>query len=216
METQGLVTLEAMLLGKPVIFSQWPRPETIEPYKNGLLYDIRSQWHRWENALDDWTSSRSEKQWVTLVGACTLTKYDLDRILDQNIFYKSLQQWFAIITHVVHYQEDGKYYAYALTNVNEMNLWGKCVDEVLIVAPKTTKMMPILIAYQQNTYTMRLTPTFRFISIYQAWLRLWLYCPSFYKICYVCKSRPHSYTLSWNTGLLGCLAQMFFPKNQNG
>ncbi len=41
METQGLVTLEAMALEKPVIFSQYgPGPETIEHGKTGLLCDV--------------------------------------------------------------------------------------------------------------------------------------------------------------------------------
>lgn len=85
---------------------------------------------------------------------------------------------FAIITHVVHYQEDGKYYAYA-PYVNEMNLWGKYVDEVLIVAPKTTKNdANINSAYQQKHLQFiqyQLFRLFQFIKL----LRLWRYCPSF-------------------------------------
>ncbi len=41
METQGLVTLEAMLLEKPVIFSKYgPGPETINDGQDGLLCDV--------------------------------------------------------------------------------------------------------------------------------------------------------------------------------
>jgi glycosyltransferase involved in cell wall biosynthesis len=41
METQGLVSLEAMLLKKPVIFSKYgPGPETIDHQKTGLLCDV--------------------------------------------------------------------------------------------------------------------------------------------------------------------------------
>ena len=40
METQGLVCLEAMLLGRPVIFSKYgPGPETIDHLATGLLCD---------------------------------------------------------------------------------------------------------------------------------------------------------------------------------
>ncbi|WP_034261590.1 glycosyltransferase family 4 protein [Altibacter lentus] len=41
METQGLVTLEAMAQGKPVVFSQYgPGPETIDHGNTGLLCDV--------------------------------------------------------------------------------------------------------------------------------------------------------------------------------
>lgn len=87
METQGLVTLEAMLLGKPVIFSQYgPGPETIEPYKNGLLCDTYvpndiAEKMLWmiEHPQEAKTMGDAGRQHV-------LMKYDLDRILDQNIF----------------------------------------------------------------------------------------------------------------------------------
>ena len=120
---------------------------------------------------------------------------------------------FAIITHVVHNQEDGKYYAYA-PYVNEMNLWGKYVDEVLIVAPKTTKNdANINSAYQQKHLQFYTIPTFSFISIYQALKALAVLPIVFTKICYVCAKADHIHIrCPGNTGLLGCLAQMFFPK----
>ena len=41
---------------------------------------------------------------------------------------------FTIFTHVPHSKEDHLYYAYA-PYVREMNVWGKSVDELAIVAP---------------------------------------------------------------------------------
>ncbi|MBT8267889.1 MAG: glycosyltransferase family 4 protein [Bacteroidia bacterium] len=92
METQGLVTLEAMLLEKPVIFSLYgPGPETIEHGVTGLLCDVydpaditlKMKWII-ENPVAATEMGRSGRQQV-------LKKYDINSILDRNIaFYKSL------------------------------------------------------------------------------------------------------------------------------
>ena len=41
---------------------------------------------------------------------------------------------FCIITHVIHLQSEGKFFGYA-PYVNEMNVWLKHVDKVIVVAP---------------------------------------------------------------------------------
>lgn len=92
METQGLVTLEAMLLEKPVIFSLYgPGPETIEHEKTGLLCDVYdpediSEKMKWiiENPEKAAEMGQIGRQQV-------LKKYDINTILDRNIaFYQSL------------------------------------------------------------------------------------------------------------------------------
>ena len=44
---------------------------------------------------------------------------------------------FAIFTLVQHREKDGKYYGYA-PYIREMNIWTKYVDDVIVVAPKST------------------------------------------------------------------------------
>lgn len=92
METQGLVTLEAMSLGKAVIFSKYgPGPETISDKDNGLLCDV---YDPKDIALKIcWCIENPEE--VKAIGQRALKtvrkKYDIDSILKKNIeFYNSL------------------------------------------------------------------------------------------------------------------------------
>jgi glycosyltransferase involved in cell wall biosynthesis len=93
METQGLVTLEAMLLEKPVIFSLYgPGQETIEHEKTGLLCDVYdpkdiAEKMKWiiENPDASTEMGKVARQKV-------LKKYDICTILDRNLsFYESLR-----------------------------------------------------------------------------------------------------------------------------
>ena len=92
METQGLVSLEAMLLGKPVVFSQYgPGPETITHGENGLLCDVYdpadiARKIRWylehpKEAMEYGLRARKH----------VLNKYNKETILARNLeFYKGL------------------------------------------------------------------------------------------------------------------------------
>ena len=92
METQGLVTLEAMLLEKLVIFSKYgPGPETIDHMKNGLLCDVynpqeiadKMQW------IIEHTDEASKMG--KLARKQVLKKYDKKLILKENLtFYNEL------------------------------------------------------------------------------------------------------------------------------
>lgn len=90
METQGLVTLEAMLLEKPVIFSKYgPGTETITHEETGLLCDVYDPSDIASKI--NWCIEHPEK--AAHLGdnarAYVLTTYDKKRILEQNItFYK--------------------------------------------------------------------------------------------------------------------------------
>ncbi|MCT8340036.1 glycosyltransferase family 4 protein [Flavobacteriaceae bacterium TK19130] len=92
METQGLVTLEAMLLEKPVIFSEYgPGPETIEHVETGLLCDV---YHPKDIAKKIIWYIENPKAAATMAEKgrkAVLEKYDKNTILKANIqFYKSL------------------------------------------------------------------------------------------------------------------------------
>ncbi|MBX2828654.1 MAG: glycosyltransferase family 4 protein [Flavobacteriaceae bacterium] len=94
METQGLVSLEAMALAKPVIFSQYgPGPETIEHGTNGLLCDVYKPSDIAEKMI--WCIEHPKKaNELGIKGRKTVAeKYDPNKILRQNVsFYKSLLQ----------------------------------------------------------------------------------------------------------------------------
>ncbi|MDC7995694.1 glycosyltransferase family 4 protein [Altibacter sp. HG106] len=92
METQGLVTLEAMLMKKPVIFTQYgPGPETITNGVSGWLCDVYdpkaiAETMKWciehpKEAKEMGVNARDHIQ----------ANFDKSRILEQNIdFYQSL------------------------------------------------------------------------------------------------------------------------------
>jgi glycosyltransferase involved in cell wall biosynthesis len=92
METQGLVSLEAMLLKKPVIFSEYgPGPETIEHGKTGLLCDVYDP--RDIAAKMNWCIENPElaAELGKNAEGVVRKKYDKNTILEKNIsFYKSL------------------------------------------------------------------------------------------------------------------------------
>lgn len=93
METQGLVTLEAMLLEKPVIFSKYgPGPETIAHGETGLLCDALDPQDIAEKMI--WCIEHpSEANEMGKKAALKVKeKYDIDRILDKNLaFYNQLK-----------------------------------------------------------------------------------------------------------------------------
>ncbi|MCH9661009.1 MAG: glycosyltransferase family 4 protein [Bacteroidetes bacterium] len=92
METQGLVSIEAMLLEKAVVFSKYgPGPETIEHGKTGLLCDVYSPNDIAEKMI--WCIENPEEARQLGVAARKKVKetYNLKRILNKNIaFYNTL------------------------------------------------------------------------------------------------------------------------------
>lgn len=93
METQGLVSLEAMLLKKPVIFSNYgPGPETIEHMKTGLLCDVYKPEDIAEKILWCINNPEQAKQLGIAAEKVVKVKYDKNTILEKNIaFYTSLK-----------------------------------------------------------------------------------------------------------------------------
>lgn len=92
METQGLVTLEAMLLQKPVLFSQYgPGPETITHLENGLLCDVYRPKDIAEKMLWCIENPEAANTLGVKAEATVRAKYDKNSILEKNLaFYSSL------------------------------------------------------------------------------------------------------------------------------
>ena len=92
METQGLVSLEAMLLKKPVIFSEYgPGPETIVHKETGLLCDVYDPDDISQKMIWCIEHTAEAQQLGLNAEKIVRIKYDKNTILEKNIaFYSSL------------------------------------------------------------------------------------------------------------------------------
>nr|WP_315233692.1 glycosyltransferase [uncultured Flavobacterium sp.] len=119
---------------------------------------------------------------------------------------------FALFTHVPHSQADNLYYAYA-PYVREMNIWGKQVDELLLVAPFVSgKATAIDSPYEHKNLHFIPVPSFDLLSI-QAFLLTLFKLPGLLWILFkVMKNADHIHLrCPGNIGLLGCFVQILFP-----
>lgn len=93
METQGLVSLEAMLLEKAVVFSKYgPGPETIEHGQTGLLCDVYDPQDIAKQVL--WFLEHPKE--AANIGAkarkAVMNRYELQQVTAANVeFYRSIQ-----------------------------------------------------------------------------------------------------------------------------
>lgn len=120
---------------------------------------------------------------------------------------------FLIVTHVQHYIADGKYYAYG-PYVREMNLWFKYVSNVIIVAPLSHIQSPseIDIPYEHNDIMFKEIPAIQFTSIKDGLYSVVKLIGIFNKVCEGMRESDHIHLrCPGNMGLVGCVAQVFFP-----
>jgi glycosyltransferase involved in cell wall biosynthesis len=119
---------------------------------------------------------------------------------------------FAIITHVPHIIDSGRYFAYA-PYINEMNIWSKSIDKLLIVAPKSTvEKSSIDASYSHSNIDFIAIESFDILSlsaIFDAILKI----PKIsWKIFLTMRKADHIHLrCPGNIGLLGCLVQILFP-----
>lgn len=120
---------------------------------------------------------------------------------------------FLIVTHVVHTRSGADLVAYA-PYVNEMNIWLKFVDKVIIVAPlKELESNPIHQKYQHENLHFIEVPSFSFINPKEILKSLFLLPYIFFKIVGAMLQSDHIHLrCPGNMGLLGSSAQIFFPK----
>lgn len=120
---------------------------------------------------------------------------------------------FCIVTHVQHTKKGGSYFAYS-PYVNEMNIWLKYADRVIIAAPlHDLEVGPIHTAYTHAQLEFIPLKSFNTLSLL-AVLRSLLFVPvNFWRISIAMKKSDHIHLrCPGNIGLLGCFAQIFFPK----
>lgn len=120
---------------------------------------------------------------------------------------------FLVYSHVIHTKCDGKFFGYG-PYVKEMNIWGKHVSELWILAPlsKEENPDPIDLAYQHQKVRFIKVPSFQIKSLKDAPNAVWA--------CLVILSKGFFYSLRadhlhlrcpGNMGLLACLIQILLP-----
>lgn len=123
---------------------------------------------------------------------------------------------FCIITHTPHFYSEGSIYAYG-PYVREMNLWIKNVDKVLVVTPFSKGQEPskISLTYVHDNLKIITIPAISFTSLFEA-LKAVFYVPFiFFKIIQAIGKSDHIHLRCPGTiGLLGCIAQTFYPKKR--
>lgn len=119
---------------------------------------------------------------------------------------------FLIISHVLHSTKDDKIYGYG-PYVKEMNLWLKYVDEVRIVAPMlTSDPDPIDLAYEHENIIFDNVASFNLLTNYSKVKTMLMLPFIFAKIVLAMSKADHIHLrCPGNMGLLGTVAQMFFP-----
>ena len=122
---------------------------------------------------------------------------------------------FLIITHVDHYCEQKKYYAYA-PYVREMNTWLKCVNSVIIVAPLEKKnKIAIDLDYSSTQIDFRSVPSFNTTNWRQIFNALIDFPRLIYTVFKAMYESDHIHLrCPGNMGLIGCIVQIFFPKKK--
>ena len=120
---------------------------------------------------------------------------------------------FLVITHVEHIKKGQEYYAYT-PYVQEMNLWFKHVDQVLVVAPlKKDTVKQLDSAYKHNNLVFNNIHGISFVSLSKVILSLFRIPLILFKIFKACKKADHIHLrCPGNIGLLGCVVQVLFPK----
>ncbi|WP_433833633.1 glycosyltransferase [Flavobacterium anhuiense] len=119
---------------------------------------------------------------------------------------------FVIITHVVHVKKNGKYFGYS-PYIREMNIWEKYIDELIVVAPLTSReLTEIDDSYKNKNIDFKQIPAFNITSLLNV-LSLTFKLPIiFWKIFWAMKKADHIHLrCPGNVGLIGCIVQMLFP-----
>lgn len=120
---------------------------------------------------------------------------------------------FLIITHVVHIEENSKYYGYA-PYIREMNIWLKYANQVTVVAPiEKSNLNNIHLNYQHENLSFHEVSDFNITSISNSFRTLLKLPTIFWTIFCAMKKADHIHLrCPGNMGLLGCVIQILFPK----
>lgn len=122
-------------------------------------------------------------------------------------------QRFLIVTHVPHLLWKGQLYAYG-PYVREMNIWLQYVENYVLIAPKVEEGEPskIDIAYSKVPIEFKTTEPLHFNSISKVFSSVFWGAKAFgYMIFEMNKASHIHLRCPGNMGLIGCIAQVFYP-----
>jgi glycosyltransferase involved in cell wall biosynthesis len=119
---------------------------------------------------------------------------------------------FAVITHVPHVVTENRYYAYA-PYVREMNIWGKYVSEMILVAPQIPGLVsPIDSSYEHHRIQFVKIDSFDILRLKSVFRAVFKIPRISWRIYTAMKKADHIHLrCPGNIGLLGCLIQILFP-----
>lgn len=121
---------------------------------------------------------------------------------------------FLVVSHVVHKKSNGQYWAYG-PYVKEMNLWFTYVDQVTVLAPLNLQTVPdpIDLPYIHPLLSISPVPEFDLLS-WSSRVKTLLKIPGiFFKSIQEMTTADHIHLrCPGNMGLVGSIAQIFFPR----
>jgi glycosyltransferase involved in cell wall biosynthesis len=120
---------------------------------------------------------------------------------------------FLIINIVKHTKRGDEYYGYG-PYIREMNLWGKYVDQVIVLAPRkeTDNIDAIDTAYTHKNLQWITVPNFNILTFWQG-IKAVFKVPVIYVKCFFAMAKSDHIHLRCpgNISLVACVVQMFFP-----
>jgi glycosyltransferase involved in cell wall biosynthesis len=119
---------------------------------------------------------------------------------------------FVIITHALHFLKEKRYYAYG-PYVREINIWGKHVDKLAIVAPMSTAQRSVIdFPYENTNIEFIAIDTFNVLDI-NGLLKSMFKMPQISWSIFLAMNKADHIHLRCpgNIGLLGCVLQIAFP-----
>ncbi|MBF4470319.1 glycosyltransferase [Flavobacterium sp. HJJ] len=119
---------------------------------------------------------------------------------------------FTVITHVSHIHLQNQYFAYA-PYVNEMNIWSKYIEELIIVAPlQKMNKSRIDCSYNHSNVQFVPIPQISLLGFFEVINSIVKASKISWKIYNAMKQADHIHLrCPGNIGLLGCLVQILFP-----
>ncbi|UOX34016.1 glycosyltransferase [Flavobacterium sediminilitoris] len=122
---------------------------------------------------------------------------------------------FLIVTHVQHISKDNDFFGYS-PYVNEMNIWNKYCDEVILVAPLIKEdLNPIYTKYAAKKITFIKIPSFNLTNLKSVVLSFFVIPIIIWKLIKSMKMADHIHLrCPGNIGLLGSIVQIFFPNKK--
>ncbi|TQI71519.1 glycosyltransferase involved in cell wall biosynthesis [Gramella sp. Hel_I_59] len=121
---------------------------------------------------------------------------------------------FAVFSHVPHYIDKNKYYAYS-PYVREINVWSKYVDTLVIIAPVKKKISQIDIDYSLKSTDFVYLNGLNFTSFKKAIFSIYALPLNVRRIFLEMRKADHIHVrCPGNIGLIALLVQVLFPKKK--